>query len=254
MSVPTGLGARPLLVVLDYDGTLAPIAARPQDARPQPGAAEALERLRDHGTHELAVLTGRRAEDVRGFLGLPDLTVVGLHGMQWPGEPPPAPDRAALERLRASLPNFEGRLLEDKGATLAVHYRATPDRLAAAAEAALAAVPIPPGWEVMAGKKVREFRPAGHGKGRAVERLAREHPHRLPVFVGDDITDEDGFAAVARLGGVGIKVGNGETAAAHRVRSPADVVELLREWARTARDARPAPSPPAPAPGNERQS
>ena len=232
MSVPSGLlalGARPLLVVLDYDGTLAPIVARPEDARPQPGAPEALARLVER--HAVAVLTGRRSQDVRAFLALPDLTVVGLHGMEWPGEQSVPADRATVEGIVASLPQFEGRRLEDKGATLAVHYRATPEELAPGVEAALAAVPVPPGWNVVAGKKVREFRPAGFGKGQALDRLARSHPRRHPVFVGDDVTDEEGFETIRRLGGVGIKVGDGATLAAHRVGSPADVVRLIEGWA-----------------------
>ncbi|KEF34544.1 haloacid dehalogenase [Deinococcus sp. RL] len=236
MSLPPdllALGKRPLLVLADYDGTLAPIVPRPEEAWPQPGAREALERLLAGGRHRAAIVTGRLAEQVQAFLRLPDLPVVGLHGMEWPGETLAAPDAEARRALTARLPDLPGLRLEDKGWTLAVHYREVPAARQAEAEALLAALPLPPGWEAVAGKKVREFRPSGFGKGRAAARLAEVHPEHLPVFLGDDVTDEEGFVRVRALGGMTVKVGEGDTAAEHRVGSPADVVTLLRAWVGT---------------------
>ena len=226
------LGQLALLIVCDYDGTLAPIVARPQDAVPETGARAALGQLQVRPGREVAVLSGRRAEEVRTFLQLPDLRVVGLHGMQWPDEAESEPDRGVIADLLAQLPQADGLRLEDKGATLAVHYREVAEPKKAAVEARLADVQLPQGWEVMAGKMVREFRPAGFGKGRALRRLAAEHPGLLPVFLGDDVTDEEGFEVALDLGGAAVKVGAGETRAPHHLDGPAEVVALLEAWGR----------------------
>ncbi|WP_045235018.1 trehalose-phosphatase [Deinococcus pimensis] len=236
MSVPrelAGLGARSLLVVSDYDGTLAPIVTNPDAALPQEGAREALTALVEAG-HEVAVLTGRGAAQVRAFLNLPGLTVIGLHGMEWPGETPPAPDVTAIREITARVPPTPGLRLEDKGRTLAVHYREVAPHEQVRVEAALEALTLPPGWELMRGKLVREFRPAGFGKGRALARLRAAFPDRLAVFLGDDATDEEGFE-VLRREGVTVKVGEGLTLAEHRVADPATVVELMWAWTRRER-------------------
>ena len=225
------LRERPLLVICDYDGTLAPIVARPEDAAPEPGAPEALSALFAGGPHRAAVVTGRRVEEAAAFLNVTGLLVVGLHGMEWPGETLRPPDTAALRVLQGALPDMPGMRLEEKGWTLAVHYREVPEPEQPALESALARVPVPPGWEVITGKKVREFRPSGHGKGRAALRLAAQFPDHLPVFLGDDVTDEEAFLVLRERGGVTIKVGEGQTAAEHRLASPAEVVTLLRAWA-----------------------
>ncbi len=226
------LGQLALLIVCDYDGTLAPIVTRPEDAVPESGAPEALAKLQARPGRELAVLSGRRAGEVRGFLKLPDLHVVGLHGMQWPGEAERVAERDVIENLLAQLPQAAGLRLEDKGATLAVHYREVADLEKEEVEARLAGIQLPQGWEAVAGKMVREFRPAGFGKGRALRRLAEEHPGLLPVFLGDDVTDEEGFEAALDLGGAAVKVGGGDTRAPHRLDGPAEVVALLEAWGR----------------------
>lgn len=234
MTLPAALlalAARPLLIICDYDGTLAPIVARPEDALPQPGAREVLQTLSEHPRHRVAVVTGRRAQQAAAFLPLPELTMIGLHGMEWPTEPLQPPDTAALAEIAAQLPQVPGLRPEDKGWTLAVHYREVPEGEQGGVEAALAAIRVPPDWDVIAGKKVREFRPGGFGKGRAVERLAAAFPQHLPVFFGDDVTDEEGFAALHALGGISVKVGEGRSAARYRVVGPAEVVGLLRHWA-----------------------
>lgn len=226
------LGQLALLVVCDYDGTLAPIVTRPQDAVPERGAHDALAQLQARPGREVAVLSGRRAEEVRAFLQLPDLHVIGLHGMQWPGEAEREADREVIEGLLAQLPQTPGLRPEDKGATLAVHFREVADPGKANVEARLADIQLPGGWEVVAGKMVREFRPGGFGKGRALRRLAQEHPGLLPIFLGDDVTDEEGFEVALQLGGAAVKVGGGDTRARHHLEGPAEVVALLEAWGR----------------------
>ncbi|MFC4638187.1 bifunctional alpha,alpha-trehalose-phosphate synthase (UDP-forming)/trehalose-phosphatase [Deinococcus hohokamensis] len=224
------LGARPLLIMCDYDGTLAPIARVPRDADPQPGALEALARLLHHPAHRAAIVTGRRSVQVYGFLPLPDLYVVGLHGMEWPETSPPAPERLVIESLARQFPAAPGLRIEDKRWTVAVHYRNVAPERHAELERQLDRVVVPPGWEVIPGKLVREFRPAGYGKGQAVRTLMAAFPGRLPVYLGDDFTDEEAFEAVNALGGVSVKVGAGPTAAYSRLTSPASVVALLTAW------------------------
>ncbi|RIH88985.1 trehalose-phosphatase [Calidithermus roseus] len=225
------LAHRPLLVICDYDGTLAPMAIHPSQAFPQRGAREALRALQEHPERQIVVLTGRRAREVVDFLELPRLRVIGLHGLEWPGRPEPPRDREAIRLIVSRLPQVEGLWLEDKGWTLAVHYRDTPESQQLKAAQLLAAVPLPAGWEAMPGKKVCEYRPIGYGKGWAVEQLALEHPSHHPVFIGDDRTDEEAFAAVLRLGGTAVKVGGGESLAPYRLGNSLEVVELLSLWA-----------------------
>jgi len=235
----TRLAERPLLILSDYDGTLAPITRRPQDAEPQPGVREALTRLMAHPAHEVAIVTGRRSVQVAGFLPIPDLPVVGLHGMEWPEQPLPRADRAALDTVARAVPEVPGVVLEDKRWTLAVHVRnVAPDRQDEALHA-LDALPVPDGWERIRGKMVREFRPVGYGKGHAARTLMRQFPEHLPVFLGDDVTDEEAVHAVNDAGGVTVKVGEGDSAARYRLDDPADVAALLTVWAGSS--ATPAP-------------
>ena len=234
MSVPEDLrrlGERPLLILCDYDGTLAPIVTRPEDAHPEGGAHEALLALTQHHRHRVVIITGRGMDVVHGFLNLPNLMVIGLHGMAWPDEPTPAAERDAIERIRQQLPDVPGLRLEDKTFTLAVHYRDVPGDVQGDVERQLESLSLPAGWEIVTGKKVREYRPSGFGKGRAACRIAERYPQLTPVFLGDDVTDEEAFLAVHQLGGVTVKVGEGESHAQHRVAFPSDVVELLRTWA-----------------------
>ncbi|WP_278913878.1 trehalose-phosphatase [Deinococcus wulumuqiensis] len=222
---------RPLLILCDYDGTLAPIARVPRDADPQPGALQALSGLLHHPRHRVAVVTGRRSAQVYSFLPLPDLTVVGLHGMEWSGQAPPAPQREVLERLARQFPSARGVRVEDKRWTVAVHYRNVAPAEQASVQRALDQVPLESGWERIEGKAVREFRPSGYGKGRAVRALMDGAPGWYPIFIGDDTTDEEAFLAVNAAGGLSVKVGTGETAAQVRLHDPAAVVALLSAWA-----------------------
>ncbi|GHF42972.1 alpha,alpha-trehalose-phosphate synthase [UDP-forming]/trehalose-phosphatase [Deinococcus metalli] len=232
------LGSRPLLIMCDYDGTLAPIAPRPRDADPQPGAHEALAHLLHHPAHHTVIVTGRRSVQVYGYLPLPDLPVIGLHGMEWLGRTPDAPQRGVIETLARHFPVEPGVRVEDKRWTVAVHYRNVPADRQAHVQHHLETLSLPPGWEMIAGKLVREYRPAGFGKGRAVTSLIAAYPGHHPVFIGDDDTDEEAFHAVNAAGGTAIKVGPGSTAAPYRLDSPANVVALLTAWSRS--DARPA--------------
>ncbi|MBI3648052.1 MAG: trehalose-phosphatase [Actinobacteria bacterium] len=228
-------------VLLDLDGTLAEIVARPELAGPTEGAREALEVIVARFAL-VAVITGRRAEEVASIVRVDGIRYEGLYGMQ-EAAPALAPGLLPLvERAAAVEPSA---WVEDKGASLAVHYRQAED--AAAARSRLVAVLEPvargAGLELAEGKMVVELVPSGRPrKGAAVERLVGEHALRAVMYAGDDLADLDAFAALDRLrerGLVALKVAvrGPETppslleAADLVVEGPAGTVDLLRSLA-----------------------
>lgn len=229
---------RPLLL-LDYDGTLAPIVDDPAAAAPHADVPSLLAELA--ARHPLRVITGRALQDLARLLAVP-VEAVGLHGAQRGrlGEATllemPRPAAEALRRLRATAPELEGVSLEDKGPAFALHYRnaGDPDGVVRALRAWLEDAPgsLHPVW----GKMVLELRPAGIDKGRVARDLAARHADRTPVYIGDDTTDEDAFRALAAdASAVTVKVGPGETAARFRLPDVDAVVAYLRRFLTTPR-------------------
>ena len=131
--------------------------------------------------------------------------------------------------------------MESKRGSLALHYRQAPELESVCVDTMQAAVQDSPGLTLLRGKMVVEAKPGGASKGRAIEAFMHEAPFagRLPVFIGDDITDEVGFSTVQRMGGMGIKVGEGATVAWHRLADPGALRQQLEAVvaARTPRDA-----------------
>ena len=144
--------------------------------------------------------------------------------------------------LEAFAAERQGVLVEDKKYTVALHYRLSPSLQDECIDVVKAALKhAPQGWQVVEGKCVFELRPRGATKGTAIEAFMGEAPFlgRTPVFCGDDITDEDGFAVVNARGGVSIRVGNGSATLAA---AQADTVRELLDWlTRVAGAARPTP-------------
>lgn len=213
---PRALGSRlagsPLVVLLDVDGTLAPIAPRPEDATVPRETVDALRALAARSDAHVGLISGRGAADARRLVGVAGLWAVGNHGLEMLG-PDDAlqvhdgvrPWAGALatvrDRARALVDRTPGALLEDKGATLSIHYRLAGERdvprLAAEVEALAAAS----GLRVTHGRKVVEVRPPiAVDKGTAVLGLARQlgagAPAASVVFAGDDTTDEDAMRAL----------------------------------------------------------
>lgn len=235
--------ATPLLLMLDFDGTLVPIADHPDAVSTPQGLPELLTQLASQG-HELALITGRPARQVIERLGSA-FTVVGLHGAEWPGEPLPQPPqqleycRRVLDALCRATP---GLWLEDKGLTLAAHTRQVADEQLAEVESAVleslrpclqhahcavAGVPVagqdeapPKPLELIRGNRVFELRPGTFNKGNAVRRLMQRTPHLWPVYIGDDTTDEDAFGQLANVAGLGIRVGPAGTPSRARATLP----------------------------------
>jgi trehalose 6-phosphate phosphatase len=228
----TAAAASPrLLVVSDFDGTLAPIVNNPADARALPGAAAALTALADLPDTAAALVSGRALGVLRDLSGMPPaIHLVGSHGAEFTTGFTHDIDKDLLERITAELNDIAadrpGVTVETKPASVALHVRNASSAdgeaaLAAAREAATA-------WDahVTAGKAVLEFAVISTDKGEAVDILRDETAATAVVFLGDDVTDEKAFRRM-RDGDIGIKVGPGETAAAYRVESPDDVTATL---------------------------
>lgn len=206
------------LIALDFDGTLAPIVADPEQARAHPDALPALARLADR-VAMIAVITGRPAETavrLAGFAGHPGLgglTVLGAYGAErWDaatGELHRPPQHLGIVASRAELPALlgdTGAAVEDKGNALAVHTRRAPDPEGAftALRAPLAGLAARLGLALEPGRFVLELRPPGMDKGAALKGLAEETGAASVLYAGDDLGDLAAFAAVADLGGAGV--------------------------------------------------
>jgi trehalose 6-phosphate phosphatase len=228
-------------VLLDFDGSLAPIVARPALATPASGAREALAALVSVYA-VVAVVTGRRAEEVAELLSVPGVRYEGLYGLAASSPDLVLSVLPPVERAAASVPEA---WVEDKGTSVAVHYRqaSDPPRARVALLAALEPVAAEAGLAVVEGKMVVEIVPRDRPlKGGAVERIAGEAGLEAVLFAGDDVADLEAFAALDRLRGHGVvtlkvAVRGGETptalveAADRAVEGPDGLVALLRELA-----------------------
>jgi trehalose 6-phosphate phosphatase len=189
-------------VLCDFDGVLAPIVPRPEDARPLPETAAVLAALVPR-VRRLAVITGRPSTFVRQHLQVDGLEVTGLYGLE--GGAPPV-DEATRRAVASVVQSEPGAHVEDKGAAVAVHLRNVPDPDAATARlrSRLTAIAERAGLALLEGKRVLELAPPGRGKGAAVLRLA-EGAQALLV-AGDDLADLDAFDAADELAGSGLAV------------------------------------------------
>ncbi len=222
---------------LDIDGTLLDLAPTPAGVRVPPALPASLRALTLSLGGALALVSGRPLGDIDRLF--PDrFDAAGTHGAEWRlggsaqgAELPGTADLTLVTALlRDGLNRLPGVRLEHKPLALALHYRAAPQWEAATqALAAQAAQMLGPAYRLQAGKAVVEILPAGAGKGSAIRRFMEHPPYagRTPVFVGDDLTDEDGFAAVNALGGLSIRVGEGVgSQACYGLPGPAE----LRDW------------------------
>jgi trehalose 6-phosphate phosphatase len=225
---------------LDIDGTLLDIAPTPGHVKVDTDLAALLPALARKLNGAVALITGRAIADVdRLFPGV-HLPVAGQHGCERRAADGTrhrhVPTSAAIEGLRTDLRRIAGHhpalLLEDKGLTLALHYRRAPHLGAYVHQAVRALLGIAAtrdaALQMQPGKGVVEIKPDGRDKGTAVLEYMAERPFagRTPVFVGDDRTDEFGFAAIERARGWAIKVGPGRTCAPFRLRD----VAAVRRW------------------------
>ncbi len=225
---------------LDFDGTLTEIASHPDGVRVAAGVHELLARLERGLGGALALVSGRQLDSLDRHLHPARPPAAGMHGLERRNVHGPQSDDASGElaaagrALAAWVAGHPGLVLEDKGEALTLHYRNAPELEKACRERVEALVSELPRHHVMGGKMVLEIKPRHVDKGTAIGAFMDEPPFRgrVPVFAGDDRTDEDGFAWVNARDGISIKVGDGETCARYRL----DGVPALHDWlARLAR-------------------
>lgn len=242
-------GAQPILsaapdtqaLFLDVDGTLLAIAPHPDAVKVSDDLLRLLARLNERIGGAIALISGRTIANLDGLFDPLRLPCAGVHGLERRGADAVLhrSDAASLlEPLRPALADFvharRGLLLEDKQQSLAVHFRNAP-ACEDEAESFLRQLIAPEAnnLELKRGKMVLEVKPSGANKGTAIAAFMDERPFagRRPVFIGDDVTDEDGFEVVNELGGLSIRVGDGEpTAAPYYLADEAAVHAWLGGW------------------------
>ena len=223
-----------LLVAADFDGTLAPIVDRPDDARPLPDSTAALSALAGLPSTTAALISGRALRDLATLSGTPaGVHLVGSHGAEFDtGFVHPISDAAMdhldmiINALTGIAADYAGATIERKPASVALHVRnAAPNDAQAALDRARSAARS---WNahLTEGKAVVEFAIITPDKGRALDDLRRRDDASAVVFLGDDVTDENAFRRLQDPD-IGIKVGEGDTLAQYRVKSPDDVAAAL---------------------------
>jgi trehalose 6-phosphate phosphatase len=229
--------ARNCALFLDIDGTLVEDAAKPDNVRIDEDLAKALPGVAARLGNALALVTSRSIRGVDHLFPQLRLPMAGRHGSERHDAEGTihvnAPDPSTFTQIRQILEvlsdRYPGLLLEDKGNTLALHYRDVP-HLAAHVHRVLRTTVKSAGGslDLQPGKRMLEVRPGSRNKGTAITEFMREAPFagRRPVFAGDDRADEFGFAVVDSMGGWSIKVGKGPTHARYR---PQDIA-AVRRW------------------------
>jgi trehalose 6-phosphate phosphatase len=252
-AIPNRRSPPPLLddacaLFLDVDGTLLEFELRPDLVGLPSGALETIGRVSDYLGGALALVSGRALSELDLLFAPHQFPAAGLHGQQFRGvaatQPVFSGDALANLRHEASLlaERHPGVLVEDKGANLALHWRGAPDAAPPITTLAQSHLPGLPGYRLQPGDHVIELVPADVDKGRAVHTLLNETPFRgrTPVFVGDDLTDEFGFAAAHAAGGWSVLVGEREPSQAqYQLASPSAVHAWLRDNAALASAAGP---------------
>jgi trehalose 6-phosphate phosphatase len=225
-------------VLLDIDGTLLDLAPTPREVWVPPGLAKTLNQLLEKTSGALALVSGRSLNDIDLIFAPDQFPAVGGHGAEMrlatdseavATEAPPM-DKELKRRLAAIAKLSPGILLEDKGYSLALHYRLAPHAEKAIYEAVSlirADLPNAP-IEVMPGKCVCEIKHSGFNKASGVTELMAHDPFkgRRPIFIGDDVTDESVFAIMPDLGGLAFSVGRRAKGVAGHFDEPRDV----RDW------------------------
>lgn len=213
-------------IFLDFDGTVVELADRPDAVRVDVATVRLLEALNDRTGHALAVVSGRDIEVVDKMLYPLVLPVAGVHGLQR-RDAAGRMHRTALDPadvgsidllLEEAIGDERGVIIEKKDGAVALHYRLRPDLERRCREIVETIVWLRPELQLMRGKMVFEIKLEGADKGDVIEAFLAEPPFagRTPIFAGDDITDEVGFAVVNAHGGISVKVGSNSTLARYR--------------------------------------
>ena len=227
----------------DLDGTLAPIEATPQAVGPNESRRRLIDALTRALSGRFAVVSGRSLEDLDRVLEHRVAAIAGVHGLvRRNAERGLVATKVdgqalgvALDTLRSFAAGRPGLIVEDKGSAVAVHYRLAPEN-AEACRALARRLAAELALEVQEGDMVVELRAPGPNKGAAISAFLAEPPFLgyMPVFLGDDLTDESGFEAVQALGGLGVIVGDRRPTAARYALAN---VAAARRWLQSAVEA-----------------
>ncbi len=234
---------REVAILLDIDGTLLELAPTPREVWVPPGLSETLKTLLRHTAGALALVSGRSLNDIDLIFAPDTYPAVGGHGAEMrlsidseaDAVQAPPMDKELKRRLAAIAKLSPGILLEDKGYSLALHYRLAPQAEKAIYEAVSlirAELPDAP-IEVLPGKCVCEIKHAGFTKASGVRELMRHAPFkgRKPLFIGDDVTDETVFAIMPDFAGLSFSVGRRSRGVDGHFDAPSDVREFLSRLA-----------------------
>ncbi|GGH55207.1 trehalose-phosphatase [Frigidibacter albus] len=219
-------------IFLDFDGTLVDIALRPDAVQVPEGLAEMLMDLHAMCGGALALVSGRAMGELAGFLPRFTGPLIGSHGAESRGLDLPGAshsvDLAALHARFAEFAAANGLLAEPKPHGAAIHFRSRPEAEAMARAFASEMISLHPGLTLQPAKMAFELRPEGATKDTALRLVADAAPFagRRPVYLGDDTTDEPALIWAQELGGIGVKVGEGASAARWRLASP----DAVRAW------------------------
>jgi len=226
---------------LDIDGTLFDIVALPAAVRAGKADFELLTALYEAAGGAVALVSGRPIAGIDKIFRPLKLPAAGQHGVERRDARgkmhrhaiEPELWQTVIAPIRQYASHHEGLIFEDKGLSIALHYRLAPRQersVRALLEQAVAH--LGERYEMLPGKMVFELRPSGRNKGVAIEEFMHEKPfaRRVPVFLGDDVSDEYGFVVVNRLGGHSVKVGAGASAARSGLPDPAAARAWLAQW------------------------
>jgi len=242
-AAPPALSTLDHALFLDLDGTLIEIADRPHAVYASPELRSLLRRLSDQMSGAMAVVTGRSLGDLHEIIGDSVDYAAGVHGFEIQRGNRVSRDQIELSQLAAAREDVRRMLqqqqlhalVEDKHASLALHYRQAPEA-EAAIQSIARSIAQERGLRVLQGKMVVELIATARTKGHAVTVLMAAPPFvgRMPIAIGDDRTDEDAFQAVKRMGGYGILVGETRPSAADYLLSdPAAVARWLADGQRS---------------------
>jgi trehalose 6-phosphate phosphatase len=241
---PMALELHEVAILLDVDGTILDLAPTPDAVQVPPSLRQTLTRLWDRTRGAIALVSGRPINALDAILAPLRLPTIGGHGAELRvaagADPEPSrfhPLDPSVKRKFAAIAKADpGIVVEDKGYSLALHYRLAPDKEVAvrsAAAAICASLPTTP-IELLPGKSMIEIKQTGFNKGTAVRELMAHSPFagRRPLFVGDDVTDQDAFAIMREFDGIAISVGERLPGVAHCFERPADVRRWLEQISR----------------------
>lgn len=240
--------AKHTLLLIDYDGTLTPIVERPELANLSPETRACLQKLAKNPHLTLGVISGRTMEDLRERVGINDIIYAGNHGLELGGpninfvHPTAKETEPSLyslcQDIRQAIADIKGARIDNKGLTLSLHYRLVDESQVEELTKIFYRVTAPLSTSgkvrITEGKKVYEVRPAvDWDKGRAIELIAQKLGRKnkpLMLFLGDDVTDYDGFRMVNEKGGISIYVGEEttESGAQYFLHSPSEVHLFLK--------------------------